>query len=121
MAGVAGGVSAGNTPSTPGRAAGGGDAGSIATALLAKCGGATLACGAGAVSGTSIAVCTLPAFTVIVFTFTGLIGSPEPGLGWCDKAVAASTAADWLSAGAEPDAASAGATNCAIAGIASAR
>src|SRR5256885_16918638 len=85
MAGVAGGVSTGNTPSTPGRAAGGGAPGSIATALLAKCGGATVACGAGAVRGASIAVFTGAAFTVIVFTFTGLIGPPPPGFGCPDS------------------------------------
>ena len=37
--------------------------------------------GPASTSGTSAAVCTLPAFTVMVFTLTGLIGSPEPGFG----------------------------------------
>ena len=63
-------------------------------ALLAKCGGATLAVGAGDI-GTSIAVCTLPAFTVMVFTLTGLIGSPEPGFGWRDSEDATGGAA-WI-------------------------
>ena len=60
-----------------------------------------LACGVGrGERRPASAVCTLPAFTVIVFTLTGLIGSPEPGFGWRDSAVAAQTAAVWLSAGA---------------------
>ena len=55
--------------------------GAITAAFLAKCAGATVACGAWSTSGTSDAVCTSPAFTVMVFTLIGLIGSPEPGCG----------------------------------------
>ena len=65
----------------PGARRGGGDAGSTG-ALLAKCGGATVACGARRDQRDQrSAVCTLPALTVMVFTLTGLIGSPEPGCG----------------------------------------
>src|SRR5690242_8661841 len=72
-------------------AAGFSGAGAGAGALLAKWAGATEAVGAGEI-GTTIAVCTFPAFTVMVFTFTGLIGSAEPGFG-CGESIAATGAA----------------------------
>src|ERR1043165_1344008 len=53
-----------------------------------------MAVGAGEI-GTSIAVCTLPAFTVMVLTFTGLIGSAEPGLGWFAATGAGRGASGW--------------------------
>jgi hypothetical protein len=68
-------------PRIPGRAPGGGGRGASTGAFLAKCGGATVACGALATSAESDAVCTMPALTVMVFTLIGLIGSPEPGCG----------------------------------------
>src|SRR3954452_25176964 len=96
------------------------DAGAAAGVLLAKWGGATIAVGAGEI-GTSIAVCTLPAFTVMVFTFTGLIGSAEPGFG-CGASVEATGGAACIARVSGAGLASPSETVLAgISGIASAR
>src|SRR3954453_10940392 len=96
------------------------DAGAAAGVLLAKWGGATIAVGAGEI-GTSIADCTLPAFTVMVFTFTGLIGSAEPGFG-CGASAAATGGGDWMARVSEAEFVSPCGRVCAARGtIASAR